>query len=208
MSVLGDTSIWQAKLVRVQDILRDVLLPVAWPLCDNECAGASLHENVVTDRLVKHLVAVKTKKRIEFEHVPFEIHPQVGRNPDGDQPGRSDILVSPCLGNEEFNLIYECKWLEKRSGCASAYIGNDGVGRFVCGKYSSQVNVGNMVGYVYKATPRVGAEHVIAEMKKKGMPIPIPSRNSKPDMYVMRSSHDRQKGLGPIEITHILLPYA
>lgn len=207
MSTQGNTAEWQEDLIAIQDIVCRVIMPEAWRLCCTECCGYDYNENKVTGILVKHLQKVKALRRQVFENTHFRIHPQTEVNSGEDDLGRIDIFVTPYVDDEEVYLAYECKWLCKDSSSASLYAGDDGIGRFLTGKYSSNVNVGNMIGYVRKVSLVHAAESVSTAMKNKSMPLPLAEYPLSSNMLVMRSTHNRVNCFGPIELTHILLPY-
>mgnify|MGYP003623817575 CR=1 FL=1 len=205
--ICGDASAWRVNLLAIQDVILTLLIPDAWPRCQRICAGKELHEDKVTHPFIKTLRTSKSSLRHKFEHVKFRIEPFVGVNPGDSNTGFTDIHVIPMYDNEEIYLAYECKWLEKTEHNLSGFCGKEGIGRFTSGKYAAQVNVGNMIGYVFSGEIEKAERNILSYMQKNGLPIPSSVGKNLPNMCVLRSRHQRAVIFGDIEITHILLPY-
>jgi len=206
--IYGDVSAWQENLYAVQDIMLEFLIPEAWPECRIKCAGQKMRENEVTGFFVKELrTAKRNLKKINFEHVHFHIHPTTQVNPGEEDTGYPDIYITPWEDDEEIYLAYECKWLETRANDIGKFCGNEGIGRFVHGKYASQVPVGGMIGYVFSASVQNAENKICKYMKNHTLPIPVPHATQRHGMRVLRSVHQRAGSLGRIELTHVLLPY-
>jgi hypothetical protein len=207
-TIYGDVSAWQENLYAVQDIMLEFLVPEAWPACRAKCAGQKMRENAVTGCFVKELrVAKRNLKKKHFEHTNFHIHPATQVNPGENDTGYPDIYVTPWEDDEEIYVAYECKWLETSTNDIGEFCGNEGIGRFVHGKYASHVPTGNMIGYVFADDVKNAENKICNYMKKHALPIPVAHAVQRNGMRVLRSTHQRAGNFGEIELTHILLPY-
>ena len=184
------------------------VIPAAWPKCRTRCAGEKMHEDKVTGCFIQELRDAKLNlKKKHFEHIGFHIQPATKVNPGEKYTGYPDIYVTPWVDDEEVYLAYECKWLETSSNDTSDFCGAGGVGRFVSGKYASQVSAGNMIGYVFSEDVQNAEKKICNYMRKNALPIPVAHSEQQEGMRVLCSTHQRAGSLGEIEITHILLPY-
>lgn len=112
-------------------------------------------------------------------------------------------------GDEELYLAYECKWLEKQSQESTLikrYLGDDGIGRFLSGKYASNMPVGFMVGYVASGNLPQATSRIHQIMQRNGMPSHFDSRRIQP-LQAFTTEHERYCSSLAIRITHIFLPF-
>ncbi|MCY3019331.1 MAG: hypothetical protein NTW87_09940 [Planctomycetota bacterium] len=123
-------------------------------------------ENAITGRLAAHLKRAKKARRL-----PFSIHFQVTPlGPDGPLPARLDFKF--LAGNDEdAYLAFECKRLRipRDSGLdhnTSDYVGEEGMGRFISGKYAPGQFHGAMLGYVMDGNVVDAKENVASLIKK------------------------------------------
>lgn len=207
-AIYGDVSAWQENLYAIQDIMLELLIPQAWPECRAKCAGKKMREDGVTGCFVKELrIAKRNLKKEYFEHINFHIQPATQVNPGEEDTGYPDIYVTPWEDEEEIYLAYECKWLETSTNDTSEFCGNGGIGRFVHGKYASQVPTGNMIGYVFSENVLNAECKICNYMKNHALPIPEPHAEQLDGMRILHSTHQRPGNLRKINVIHILLPY-
>ena len=109
-------------------------------------------EDTITVALVARL-SRDAEARGEF-YFEYQFHPFT-RSPRGTLTGTARVDLAVIVGNDRNTyLAYECKRLNvtgtdgARRSQAGAYVGEDGMMRFVTEKYSEGLPVGCMMGYV------------------------------------------------------------
>ncbi|MFC7337602.1 hypothetical protein ACFQY0_10470 [Haloferula chungangensis] len=100
-------------------------------------------------------------------------------------------------------------WEAKRLGRQhplSSYLGHDGLGCFLDGRYGSEVRFGGMLGYVQSDTPEIWCDKLKAKLDKsysKGSD----ASTSVSDEIRITSRHPRTSGQDDIEIFHSVLRF-
>lgn len=116
-------------------------------------------------------------------------------------------------------FIMECKLLDSYSDKNKKYI-NDGINRFIIGKYSPNMNIGGMIGFIKpcnkkRTFPNGKIHYIINDINKKlfnefKRPKNEEIHNSNsiqcPELFV--SHHKRDKNLGNISLYHLMLDVA
>jgi hypothetical protein len=140
----------------------------------------------------------------------MEDNPIEGEGREGKERRRLDINIECCKRGPRPQYIFEAKRLRKSSHAIGYYAGDEGLKRFVQGKYATDYPEAAMVGYVQSDTPDYWMKQLSGKLKKdttgefgvkeklgKGIVLP-----SLPDEWV--SKHERT-GNTPIVIYHVLL---
>ena len=169
-------------------------------------------ENNITWRFYDAIVAEKSRFIDDgTRQYCFSFHSGEGvTDGKGNQTGIADMIVQ--FGTDERNrFIIEAKLLNKqRASNAGAYVGKDGMGRFMSGKkYGIGVSEGGMMGYVLdgntaKARKSV-TDKIETERQTLGMSPTETLKNSTVHDDVYETSHVRQTGT-PFTIYHLFLP--
>ena len=206
----GDVGTWIAQFKTLEERM-SAAIEAVWPVCLAPLQakkGAMTHEDHITNHLVAALV--KSKK------VPGRIVPQYSlltEAADQSVTLSSSIDFVLTIGDDEAAyLACECKRLNvpyktRTRGLVGEYV-DDGLMRFVSGKYSNGLPLAMMLGYVMNArtdTARRGLRRAMAvrsnaiklkstkdEIRPKGRPLRFITRHE------CLSGHD-------IEVTHTLL---
>lgn len=201
-SLQGDPAKWLPGLQEAGDVMLSTLIPAAWSELTLHGIDTSVHEDKITNLLLFELRKVK---RENLPDASFRVEGQYQVNPATDDTGRVDIAVI-YGGHEGLYLAYECKWLEKKSqerDLAKKYLGKEGLGRFLSGKYGYDMPFGCMIGYVVTGDLTVALNRISDIIKSKGLPQPTPSKNIH-QLKAFKTDHTQNPV--PISITHILLP--
>lgn len=124
------------------------------------------------------------------------------------RPGKRSPTIDFCFRDRFFSESYfgtECKLLDEgNKKHATAYVSNNGIGRFLDGRYSSKSSAGAMVGYVRVGNPEKVAKEMAKRisllsdkryMRKKRM-----VKNFK---HIYESRHKRTSGVSPFQIYHL-----
>ena len=115
--------------------------------------------------------------------------------------------------NEDVYFAWEAKRLHITSARPNyaAYTGEDGMGCFISGKYSSTQVRGGMLGYVMDADVRGAWKGVCNSMKQKssslclqGQPTDVSQLSLPKDCQLAESNHDLTKK--QMRLLHLLLP--
>lgn len=127
----------------------------------------------------------------------------------GRRIGITDIQIQ--FGNDERRrFTLEAKLLNKPSASnAGAYVGTEGMGRFICGKYGIGMLKGGMIGYVLDGNTNSAkqkvAEKIENERSALGMSSPETLKKSSLRDDVYETSHIRRTKK-PFTIYHVFLP--
>jgi len=172
MSVRGDASQWS-------DILPDDLVPEIIGLVLNgwrafEKPGRDDLEVPITKRFCCCLRRQKNRSRlpfrIEYESVELDVESE-------EQSGRIDLKF--CHGyREDVYFAFECKRLNvvdrkgKRRPLAGEYV-QEGMMRFVGGKYSQGLDKGGMLGYVMDGDVPAAIDAVGRNISRRGSDLSI-----------------------------------
>ena len=127
----------------------------------------------------------------------------------GNRLGITDLQIQ--FGTDERNrFTIEAKLLNKqRTSNAGAYVGKEGMGRFISGQYGREVQWGGMMGYVLDGDTDKARKSVTDKIEKErqtlGMLKTETLKNSTIRKDVYETSHTRQTGT-PLTIYHLFLP--
>jgi hypothetical protein len=202
--------------VFMQDVVATVLdITVhAWPhLLASGRVCVEDHEDAITDRLRWELDAEKRRRSPEPQ-LRFERETQ-SDSPDEEHPtGLIDVYVIYSFEQSEY-FAMECKKIDDhRKTPAKKYVEN-GVCRFVAGKYSFGHACGAMVGYVTEGSPAVAAEYLGRtltdfDQERTGMERdwgwrPETRFGPIPDLYSSR--HVQTGTAAPILLLHLFLGF-
>lgn len=140
-----------------------------------------------------------------------EESPQEGEGLRGKRRPKTDLIIE-CTKPGRAEYIFEAKRLRKHGFEAGKYIGSEGMGCFISGKYASRYNEAAMLGYVQSDNPQYWKKKVREAIDKNKTNLNLVS--SQQDVEVIpdfsdewKSVHGRE-GIGrSIAIHHILLDY-
>lgn len=135
--------------------------------------------------------------------------PVEGEGRSGRSRLRLDIIIEAnWQGRPEY--CFEAKRLHKKGHPISKYVGADGMGCFISGRYASRYREAGMIGYVQSDSLEHWRERVLSEIDKQATALLLksPPQNAKvidelPVEWI--SKHDRNGVSSPIDIYHILL---
>ena len=170
-------------------------------------------EDIITTNLVDLLQRDPGTRRrfhwIEFQYEPF------GHTPEGTAYSRGRIDMAVFLDQDrDTYLAYECKRLNERRcdgrrSLAREYV-LDGLSRFVEGRYSENLPVGCMLGYVLDGEVDFADSCVrskIVELSQRVSLIAGPADDIAIGVAIrFYSRHRRKCTKGTIEVRHALLP--
>ena len=170
-------------------------------------------EDTITVALVARL-SRDAEARDEF-YFEYQFHPFT-RSPRGTLTGASRVDLAVIVDNDRNTyLAYECKRLNvtgtdraKRSQ-AGAYVGEDGMMRFVTEKYAEGLPVGCMMGYVMDGDMNFAFSHIEAAMmtKRLGLGLQGELQVDSPIGVVQRFVTGHVRDGRWMEIRHSLLPF-
>lgn len=154
------------------------------------------------------LVYFTIKLRDKY-HYPFLIHTEIllndfekivyGNLSPKSSP-RIDVKISKNDWAEESFISVECKRIDTGSALASKYV-NDGMDRFISGKYCPKNNSSFMVGFVIKGDNKEVVKKIDKYIEKKYSKSDVLNLLEKEIHY--RSQHIRKKGFSPFKIHHL-----
>ena len=209
--VVGDPTVWASRFRSFDDRFLDCVVAV-WPRCLS-VLPAQPSEDTITASLVDILVRDSDTRRhfhwIDFQYEPF------GHTSEGAaySKGRVDMAVILDQDRDQY-LAYECKRLNDcggggRRSLAGSYV-RDGLARFVSGKYSENLPVGCMLGYVLDGDLMFADRSVRAKILelRSDLALVEEPRTGPAIGGTLRfhSCHRRRSGGVEIEVRHALLP--
>jgi len=171
-------------------------------------------EDDITGEIVRAVDAVLDDGDAPSWACWFSIHddPHI-HDPDrkGKRRRRLDIRIDSSERHPRSRLGFEAKRLGSKHGC-SAYLGAEGLGCFLTGKYAADNRAGAMLGYVQQGQPADWAKKIGQAIAKKAAQLSLlpsspwsPHRLTPRLRHTYRSGHDRPTLGSPIEIYHTFL---
>lgn len=159
-------------------------------------------ETAITGLLVDQMRALVQGRDCPKGAEHFAIHddrPESGEAVEGRRRPRIDIVVERTGKGRWPQFHVEAKRLNRPDSVAE-YIGNDGVGCFLSGKYAKDEPDAGMLGYIQQGTPQTWATRLGTKLATMGW-TEHPLDVSLPHSYV--SSHMRNGR--KFELFHVLL---
>ena len=208
---IGDPIAWARRFRSFDDRFLARVVDV-WPQC-LAVLPSQPDEDTITASLVDILHRDSDAQRhfhwIEFQYEPF------GHTASGAaySKGKVDIAVFLDQDRDRY-LAYECKRLNEqrldgRRSLAGSYV-TDGLSRFVSGRYSENLPVGCMLGYVLDGDLAYAAGKVrrMIVQCRLGVALVAGPQCDIPVGKAVRfySRHLRESDGGEIEVRHALLP--
>lgn len=163
---------------------------------------AKKEETAITGLLVDKMRALVESRACPRGAQHFAIHddqPHSGAL-EGRYRPRIDIVVQRTGVGRQPRFHFEAKRLYATDS-VSEYVGEDGMGCFLSGRYAKEAPDAGMLGYVQKDTPEVWATKLEKKLGARAgwtqhsLDVALP--------YSYRSSHVRQRK--PFELFHVLL---
>jgi hypothetical protein len=226
MSAIGDSQLWREALIDVYELVRYAILR-AWPDCQAKIhsyvpppkpkrrskrsrKSAPLEDPITRDLIIR-LRRDDTIRSHLIINSQRELLPDSPEEGDPDPLGYLDIAVEFFIRNDQLCLAIECKRLNvaRETGppetLARKYV-EEGMMRFVSGRYSAELPLGGMIGYVMDGDP--GAAHAAIHREIERAAVML--RCESPYIVVLHHpvyfSTDHARPLVPIQLRHLLLP--
>lgn len=181
-----------------------------WPKCISRFKEQPLEDqltiNLIND--IKSLPALRRLGYAAYQHEPFAYWD----NGTAYSLGKIDFAFI-IDSNRDIYIAYECKRLNVlngsgRSSLATAYV-KEGLMRFVVEKYSENLPIASMLGYVMDGDIEFAQQRIEtailtnkSETKFSGKIIPMEEVGA---FKRFRTNHDRKKGSDLIQINHTFL---
>jgi hypothetical protein len=131
-----------------------------------------------------------------------------GEGRTGKKRLKADIIIGLTKGTRP-EFVFEAKLLRRKEAPASRYIGMDGMGCFLNGRYASEYIEAAMIGYVQSDTLEHWQATLQAEIEAKAQSLEmdhIEKQVSFPDSFPLEwSSSHRRKEAASVKLFHILL---
>ena len=217
MSIIGSPSPEFAQPVSDSQSLKEAydLLFAAWEMIEIDLATTPTKnlENIITWRFYGKIEMEKARRTDDGERqYCFSFHPGSSVIDRGKQVGISDLQIQ--FGyDERRRFTLEAKLLNKpkKGSNTGAYVGNDGMGRFIRdGKYGMRVSAGGMVGYVVDGDVEKARRNVADGIADKRQSLGMCSTGilEESDLResVYMTSHCRKQAPQQFTIYHVFLP--
>lgn len=171
-------------------------------LLSDNIVDVSTKEVVISSYLFKHINEIwKTIEDCSYTPIP--------EYPDEDEIKKgTPFRIDFCFVEWDYNILFriECKLLEEKTGYISQYVDN-GISRYLSGKYGKDATYGGMLGYIRNGNKVVIINAIIDKTNMISGIIEKMKISSKVgdigDHYT--SIHSRNSPLGPILIHHLFL---
>lgn len=181
MSAIGDSSVWRDQIVASYDLVHAAVM-AAWPSCKASIdstdvvvqtknaskrakAARRRREDPITRNLVRHLRLLPTLRgRFHIVSQYELITADLAQDPD--PVGYVDMGILFSIGLEEICLFIECKRLNVNGASLAAEYVSKGMMRFVTGKYSPDLPLAAMIGYVMDGQVPKASDSVLAQIRK------------------------------------------
>jgi len=119
------------------------VLEGAWEKCKTKLTDFHLgHENRITRELV-----IEAKRHPTVANAPYQVIPQYLVYHNNGDDGAIDIVLT--IGEDDLYLAYEAKCLNTPDSKAAEYVKEGMIDRYITGKYSEEMDIAGMVGYVF-----------------------------------------------------------
>lgn len=188
------------------------LLELVCKAYDRVCAASSIsiamNEDEITEELFKEVECGWRESDVPISIVPVnqkidrDLAANLGKPPSIDFCFRDRFLKEAFFG-------FECKILGEGDCTLSGEYIDNGLCRFIEGKYCSRGSAGSMIGYV-----RFGKLSVVIQDIKRRVDIEsaVQPMHLAPPMHAFKehyiSVHNRQRGLSQIAIHHLFFDFA
>lgn len=191
---------------------RDALQLLAWGHEDarSKILGNSEETEItglISEAIDKRLMSFSTPARFD-RYTLREDNPVPGEGRTGKRRRRIDIIIERAQHGPRPRYIFEGKRLKRKSHGIKTYCGEEGLLRFVKGRYAAEYPEAAMVGYLQSDTPAYWAEK-LTEVFAKDRELRI-SKALRKDVVLKSlsdtwvSEHIREQ-LTPISLYHVML---
>ena len=174
------------------------------------CITASMQEPAITEEWSVQ-IQVRWRQQSNISLVPVLEKRDTHKAKRRGRAPTIDFCFRDRMFNERESYFgAECKLLDEGSTKhLKAYLDeNEGIGRYLTGKYAARTGAGAMVGYVRTGDPKVVASELTEALKKlDGKPTlaKSPSLLQFDDLY--ESTHERTDGVSPFQCFHVLFGF-
>jgi len=177
------------------------VLETAWERCKERLTAHHLgHENRITRELV-----IQAKQDPTVVNSPYQIVPQFPVFHEDTEDGAIDIAL--LFGSDELYLAYEAKCLNTPASKAAEYVKEGMIDRYITGKYSEEMEMAGMVGYVFDGDMDRAERHVSNAIFREATDLLMnPAVRPGWTNHKTTTHHDRNPL--PITLSHILLSVA
>lgn len=180
-------------------------------------AFQSSKEEAITGELVRAMNGVIEGDDPPMWALDLFAHEEVPLNvqgAQGKQRPRVDIeVVVKVQRGRRPRFRFESKRL-RDSGSVSKYLGEDGLGCFLTGKYAARYEEAGMIGYVQTATEPAWAAQIAADLGESPAKFGIREDGGwrhRPMVaglaHTYETRHDRASPFGPVCVSHVLLRF-
>lgn len=198
-----------AKMLGLEGIryLLEIMCDAYFDLLKSGFVHEDTLENCITEEwFVK--IQIRYQKASHISVIPF--HQK--SDPTKGKKGKLSPTIDFCFRDQYFPQSYfgtECKLMDEGNNVhLREYLKENGVGRFLDGRYASNSSVGAMVGYVKVGNPKIVANEVarlLSCLSDKPKMMKVKPIKSFEDIY--DSHHKRSYGISPFQIFHLFYEF-
>jgi hypothetical protein len=209
--LVGDPHEWKGKFVTFDERLFVRILDL-WPKCIGVFTGQPEEDDItinLVDLLWKDSIVRRLCHYVEYHFEPW------GVDANGAKFSKGQIDIGILIEHDRDRyLAYECKRLNvinngTRSSLATRYV-TQGMMRFLTEQYAEGLPVGCMLGYVMDGDLAFALQQVTKAIIDNNRPLALiagpTSASAVPGAERFQTGHQRQAT--PIELRHLLLPFA
>lgn len=165
-------------------------------------------ENDITEEWYVKII-LKYRKIPDLAVVP--IHQK--EDPTTGKKGKLSPTIDFCFRDQFFSQSYfgaECKVMDEgNSRHITEYVNENGIGRFLDGRYASNCSAGAMIGYVRVGNPVTVANGVASRiLTLPGRPKMLKAEPVKAFQDIYDSLHERFRGISPFKIFHLFFAFS
>lgn len=188
--------------------LIELMCEAYFDLIGSDFVKADTPENDITEEwYVKIVLKYQKRPHLAVVSVHQKADPTTGRK------GKLSPTIDFCFRDQFFPQSYfgsECKLMDEgNSRHLTEYVNENGIGRFLDGRYSSNCSAGAMVGYVRVGDPVMVANGVAKRiLTLPGRPKMIKAEPVKACQDIYDSSHERSSGISPFKIFHLFFAFS
>ena len=178
-------------------------------LLKSEFVRHNTPEDDITEQWFVHI----TLRWQNASHVAIAVVPiQQKRDSTKGKKGKIPPTIDFCFRDRHFPQSYfgaECKLMDERcKEHLGGYVGKNGMGRFLDGRYASQSSAGAMIGYVRVGDPEMVAQDVAKCVSSlPGKPRMKKARPLRHFEDIYDSHHERAYGISPFCIFHLFYAF-
>ena len=177
-------------------------------LYDRQWVKADSPEDSITEEWFVH-IQKQWKSSDACGLIPVFQKPDTTRAKPRGRPPTIDFCFRDAFFAESY-FGAECKLLDEgRKEHLKAYLDdNEGIGRFITGKYAACAGAGAMVGYVRRGDCLIVAKDIASAMRQMNACLALKKSHPLPRFDpIYESEHHRSKGVSPFLCYHFLFAF-